>query len=355
MLTPKLFQKALLNWFNEHGRKHLPWQLTKTPYQVWVSEIMLQQTQVSTVIPYFTRFMQKFPDVSSLAKAHEDEVLHLWAGLGYYNRARYILKTSKIIADQYAGHFPSTQSELETLPGIGKSTAGAILALAFGQSAVILDGNVKRVLSRVHGITEPINEKEIEKKLWQLAAYYTPTERVADYTQAMMDLGATLCVPSKPRCDECFLTKHCIAYQNNMATLLPKKKRLAEKPSKRTTFLILKSQNTVYLYKRPQDGIWGGLWSLPELSGVPKKKTVKDFCHDKLQIWFDHYEELTSFRHTFTHFHLHIFPILLNVQVIAKNLNMQNLDATQQIWYNLQEPQPIGLPKPIKNIMSALL
>src|SRR5579862_6423950 len=195
------FQKSILTWFDQHGRKHLPWQKNKTPYRVWVSEIMLQQTQVSTVIPYFERFMLQFPDITQLANAHEDAVLHLWAGLGYYSRARLLHRAANKIVADYHGQFPNTLDELKKLPGIGPSTAGAILAIAFNQTATILDGNVKRVLARFHGITAPINEKKIEDQLWELAISYTPHHRVADYTQAIMDIGATLCTRSKPDCN----------------------------------------------------------------------------------------------------------------------------------------------------------
>ena len=241
-MTPHQFQTLLLNWFDHSGRKHLPWQQNKTPYRVWISEIMLQQTQVKTVIPYFERFMQQLPDIVSLANAHEDKVLHLWAGLGYYSRARNLHRAAKIIVETYQGNFPDTVFSLQQLPGIGQSTAGAIVAIAFNQKAAILDGNVKRVLARLHGISEPVNEKRTEKKLWELAEHYTPDKRAADYTQAMMDLGATLCTPSKPACTACPLIQHCVAHQLDIVDVLPKKKTTRELPIRSATFLIVKKR-----------------------------------------------------------------------------------------------------------------
>src|SRR3990167_8286209 len=202
-LTPKKFQQLLCQWFDTHGRKNLPWQKNKTPYRVWLSEIMLQQTQVSTAIPYFQRFLTRFPTIKSLANASEDEVLHLWTGLGYYSRARNLYHAAKLVVEKHHGKFPDQLEELEKLPGIGRSTAGAILSIAFEKKATILDGNVKRVLTRLYGITEWVGEKKIIEALWKLAEKYTPAFRCADYTQAIMDLGATLCIRGKPACEKC--------------------------------------------------------------------------------------------------------------------------------------------------------
>ena len=218
------FAKSILAWFDQHGRKHLPWQQNKTPYRVWISEIMLQQTQVGTVIPYYERFMRQFPDIASLANAAPDAVLHAWAGLGYYSRARNLHRAAKMVIEDYAGKFPDTLETLQSLPGIGRSTAGAILSIAYQQRATILDGNVKRVLARYLCVTEPVNEKAVENKLWDIATELTTNKRSADYTQAIMDLGATLCTRSKPDCGKCPLTAHCRAHAEGMASLLPIKK-----------------------------------------------------------------------------------------------------------------------------------
>lgn len=349
-MSPLQFQKTLLRWFDEYGRKHLPWQKNKTPYRVWVSEIMLQQTQVSTVIPYFERFMQRFPDLIALAEAHEDEVLHHWAGLGYYSRARNLQRAARMIATEYTGKFPDSLAELQQLPGIGPSTAAAILALAFNQTATILDGNVKRVLARLHGITEAINTKSGEKKLWELASHYTPTQRIADYTQAMMDLGATLCTRKKPQCTTCPLHKNCVANAQGIAELLPKKKAGRALPTRAATLLILQKDAQILLQKRPPQGIWGGLFSLPEIPGEPEKTLITTFCQRHFRIHVSEFEILKAFRHTFSHYHLTIHPVLITV----KKMPARIMEGNQQIWYNPNQYQAVGLPKPIQTIMRAL-
>jgi A/G-specific adenine glycosylase len=329
----------------------LPWQYPKTPYRVWVSEIMLQQTQVNTVIPYYTRFMQRFPDLHTLAHANEEEVLHLWAGLGYYTRARNLYCAAKMIEHTLQGIFPDTLTTLQQLPGIGLSTAGAILAIAFNQPAAILDGNVKRVLARFHGITESINNKHVENTLWKLAQRYTPKIRIADYTQAMMDLGATVCMRVEPQCKVCPLAQHCYARLHKMTALLPRKKITRETPTHTRTFIILKKDHHILLYKRPDKGIWGGLWSLPEISGEPEKEMIKDFCSQHFQFQVGRYQKLTSFKHRFSHYHLIISPVLIKL----KKKPAQAMAAIPQIWYNLHQPEKLGLPKPIQSIMSSLL
>ncbi len=349
-ITPHRFQALLFKWFDQHGRKQLPWQKNKTPYRVWVSEIMLQQTQVKTVIPYFERFMQQFPTIDALAAAPEDQVLHLWAGLGYYSRARNLHRTAKVIIEQLDGIFPDTLKELQQLPGIGLSTAGAIISIAHQKRATILDGNVKRVLARFYGITDPINEKKIENHLWQLAETLTPTKRTADYTQAIMDLGATLCTRSKPSCLQCPFVRHCVAHQQNIASLLPRKKVTKKIPVRRATFIILKKDHHIYLQKRPNNGIWGGLWSLPEMAGKPEKQAIVSFCQEQWQLSVKHYQTLPAFRHTFSHYHVDIFPILID----ADRLSTKTMTAASQIWYNLQHPNKIGLPKPVQSLLREL-
>lgn len=349
-----VFQQCILAWFDQHGRKHLPWQQNKTPYRVWVSEIMLQQTQVSTVIPYYDRFMQRFPELKDLADAPEDDVLHLWAGLGYYSRARNLHKAAKMVQTQFAGKFPDNVVDLQQLPGIGQSTAGAILSIAFNQPAPILDGNVKRVLARFHAITAPVNEKTTENELWDYATAYTPVERVADYTQAMMDLGATLCTRSKPACSRCPLQSHCVGYAQGIAELLPKKKATKEIPTRQATFLIIKQDQQVLLYKRPAIGIWGGLYSFPEMAGEPNKKTIREFCREQLQMEVNVYQTQPSFRHTFSHYHLDIFPVIIDQSTTKATKIRKIMEDNQQIWYNPANPESIGLPKPVQMILKGL-
>jgi A/G-specific adenine glycosylase len=349
-MTPQQFQKRLLIWFDRHGRKHLPWQQDKTPYRVWISETMLQQTQVNTVIPYFQHFIKQFPNILSLANAHEDAVLHCWAGLGYYKRARYLRNTARIIAEKYAGKFPNTLTQLVSLPGIGPSTAGAILAIAFNQQIPILDGNVKRVFARLYGLTEPVNQKSSETMLWQLALQHTPAKRVADYTQAIMDFGATLCTRSHPQCNLCPFATSCSAYQQDKVDILPKKAVTHSLPTREATFLLIKKDQQILLHKRPPTGIWSSLWSLPEIAGRPKKNVIHQFCQDNLHLTIAGYEKLEPFRHSFSHYHLNIFPVLIHSEKIPAKI----IESKQQIWYNLLNPNPIGLPKPIQSLLQAM-
>jgi A/G-specific adenine glycosylase len=351
MLTAKNFQKKVLKWFDLYGRKTLPWQHNKTPYRVWLSEIMLQQTQVSTVIPYFARFLRAFPTLQSLAAASEDAVLHLWTGLGYYSRARNLHRTAKILIDTEQGHFPADLDALQLLPGIGRSTAGAILSIAFQQSATILDGNVKRVLTRLYGITEWPGEKKVHDTLWRLAEKYTPLHRVADYTQAMMDIGATLCTRSKPRCGECPLQKYCVANSLDLTALLPKKKSARKLPIREVTLLVLqKNADFILLEKRPAVGIWGGLWSLPEVAGLLAEKDVQKICSKRFSYPIKNMQFGEKFRHTFSHFHLDILPVF--IAIASKQSKV--MEAGQQIWYNVQQPSKVGLPAPIKALLTRL-
>jgi A/G-specific adenine glycosylase len=351
-LSALQLQNLLLTWFDQHGRKHLPWQIDKTPYRVWLSEIMLQQTQVNTVVPYFARFMQRFPQLNLLAAASVDEVLHLWAGLGYYSRARNLHRAAQMVMQQFNGDFPATLAELQMLPGIGQSTAGAILAIAFQQPAAILDGNVKRVLSRLHAITTPVNDKNTERMLWQLANHYTPRVRVADYTQAMMDLGATLCTRSKPQCAICPFTAHCAAHYQGIAAQLPQKKAARVLPVRAAMFIIAKKGAHLLLQKRPPTGIWGGLWSFPEIASSLDKAAVYDFCRQQYGLTVKKYALLAPFRHTFSHYHLDISPVVVTV---AAPTAVKIMEQSAHIWYNPNEPEMIGLPKPTQLIMQTLL
>jgi A/G-specific adenine glycosylase len=325
----------VLNWYKKHGRKNLPWQHNTTPYSVWISEIMLQQTQVSTVIEYYLRFMSRFPTLTVLAKAKEDEVLHLWTGLGYYARARNIHRSAKMIVDNFAENFPDNLVDLQKLPGIGKSTAGAILSFGFNQRGVILDGNVRRVLCRYHAI-ESLNN---EDKLWEISDFYTPRKSSKEYTQAMMDLGSIVCTRTKPKCEICPLRKSCRAFLANEINRYPGKKPLKILPVKKTVFLILKDKTgKVLLEKRPSKGIWGGLWSFPEFK---EENDIKNKFKGKISTLISH----SPFRHTFTHFHLDILPI----EIILKGKPMMVNENSG--WIDLRKPHSMGLAAPVKKIL----
>lgn len=338
------FQQRLLEWFDQHGRKDLPWQHPVTPYRVWVSEIMLQQTQVVTVIPYFQRFMQHFPDVNTLAKAPLDNVLQHWAGLGYYARARNLHKAAQIIATQKA--FPDTVENLTALPGIGLSTAGAISSIAFNKSAPILDGNVRRVLTRFHSIDGWAGDSKINQELWRLSHFYTPSQRVADYTQAIMDLGATLCTRSKPRCQDCPLSDTCLAVKENKVSDLPTPKPKKTQPVKTTVFLILQNtQQQILLKKRPPTGIWGGLWSLPEFESI---KEAQAWCLQQNIIIYKQ-KQLASQRHTFSHYHLDYTPLLISMD---NPINIV-MEQTTALWYNSGQLETLALPAPVMRLLQA--
>jgi A/G-specific adenine glycosylase len=342
--SPESFADRLLVWFDEHGRKHLPWQQDISPYRVWVSEIMLQQTQVTTVIPYFEKFMARFPIVNALAEAEQDEVLHHWTGLGYYARARNLHKTAQIITEQYNAEFPDTQQELEALPGIGRSTAGAIRAIAHKQHASILDGNVKRVLARYEAIPGWPGKPAVANELWVIAESLTPANRTADYTQAIMDLGATLCVRSRPLCDLCPMTDDCKARANHAVDQYPGKKPTTIKPEKSTCMLIIENDaSEVLLKQRPQTGLWGGLWSFPECEEAELEETL-----DQLAAWGD-ITRLGQFRHTFTHFHLDITPVHVKLKKLQDHVSEKG-----SLWYSLKDPQSVGLTRPVTKIIESL-
>jgi A/G-specific adenine glycosylase len=273
------FHDRVLNWFGRFGRKDLPWQSEPSPYRVWVSEIMLQQTQVATVIPYFQRFMQSFAGIRELADTHQDEVLRHWAGLGYYARARNLHKAAQIVRDEFGGRLPADFEQLLALPGIGRSTAGAILALSGDQRFPILDGNVKRVLARFHAVEGWPGNGAVAAELWAYADSHTPTDRVAEYTQAMMDLGATVCTRSQPLCAACPLGDHCESKRHGSQALYPGKKNRRPRPLRQTCMLLAQVGDAIFLQKRPPAGIWGGLWSLPE---VEKPDAINDWCIQQL-------------------------------------------------------------------------
>lgn len=348
-VDPALFSQRVLAWFDQHGRHDLPWQQDATPYRVWVSEIMLQQTQVSTVIPYFQRFMDRFPTVEDLASADSDQVLHLWTGLGYYARARNLHKAAQVIVTEHGGQWPDSVSELEALPGIGRSTAGAIAALSMGVHAPILDGNVKRVLTRFFAIPGWPEQGKIKNQLWEIAERFTPRQRVGDYTQAMMDLGATLCTRSKPDCEACPLSEDCQAYRQQLTASIPGKKPRKALPVKATAMYILRDpENRVLLQKRPPQGIWGSLYSLPELAPDADIKTLA--LPDGVQTRQHEVQTLPPLRHSFSHYHLDIQPL----QLPASTRRDSIADSDRWLWYPLDHSLQVGLAAPVKKLLSDL-
>ena len=340
------FSDRLLEWFDAHGRKDLPWQQTKDTYRVWVSEIMLQQTQVQTVIPYFERFVQSFPTIAALAGAEMDNVLHHWSGLGYYARARNLHRAARVITTDHGGVFPTNIDDVMALPGIGQSTAGAILSLALDQRHAILDGNVKRVLTRHDAIHGWPGKTAVTKKLWELAESRTPPRRASAYTQAIMDLGATLCTRSSPACDRCPVIDDCKAFAANSVSDYPGRKPKKEKPLRHTTMLIARSHDGVYLERRPEAGIWGGLWSLPELGD----RSIEGWCRDKLNTAATATESWHLLRHSFSHYDLDIQPILVRVDSPLSTV----ADCDTTTWYRLDDPPPGGIAAPVKKLMDQL-
>ena len=346
------FAQAVLTWFEQYGRKHLPWQQQKTLYGVWLSEVMLQQTQVATVIPYFERFIQRFPTVQALADASIDEVLHLWTGLGYYARARNLHKAAQTIRDQYQGEFPTDFENVFALSGVGRSTAGAILSSVLDAPYPILDGNVKRVLSRYFAVEGWAGEKIVENQLWQLSASVTPNKRVADFNQAMMDLGAMICVRSKPKCTLCPLQKNCETDRLQAWADFPAKKTKKTLPERTSYFLVLKKGSKVLLEKRESKGIWGGLFAFPQFDSLTELK--RSVSAKNLQIS----QHLIAFRHTFSHFHLDIYPILVDIEQSILQEDQGNyypsVSSNKECWYDLQQPSEIGLATPVKRILDEL-
>lgn len=342
------FAKALLKWHTKHGRHDLPWKKPLDVYRVWVSEIMLQQTQVATVIPYFARFMASFPDLASLANAPLDKVFNHWAGLGYYARARNLHKAAIMVMQEFKGQFPQDVPTLATLPGIGLSTAGAILSQAYNIRAPILDGNVKRVLCRFHGIKAWPGEKAVHDKLWELTEYYTPKANAGDYTQATMDLGATCCTRSKPNCEQCPLKKHCVAFKNEEQNLCPGKKPRKKLPTKQLYMLCAQNHKGDFLLEqRPLKGIWAGLWSLPEFNN---ESDMQQWIQTHLGDHSSDLVSLSSISHTFTHYHLNIEPRRLKLK---KNPRLKNLSQGYG-WLNEKAITERGLPAPIQKLLQTL-
>ena len=340
------FSTRLIAWQKIHGRHDLPWQNTHDPYAIWVSEIMLQQTQVTAVIPYYQRFMQRFPDIASLAAAEQEEVLQHWSGLGYYSRARNLHSAAQVIVDEHGGQFPHDFEIMLSLPGIGRSTAAAVASFAFGQRQAILDGNVKRVLARYFLVEGRPGLPQVEKQLWALAQELLPQADIEAYTQGLMDLGATLCSRIKPKCSACPLMQTCRAYQQQRVNELPAPKLRKASPQKHTTMLILLKGNEVMLEKRPPSGIWGGLWSLPEIYTDESPEQVAELRYG---LQAECQPALKTLTHAFTHFRLHIQPQPMQVLRIKPQAREAGL-----IWLALEDAIGAALPTPVRNILLSI-
>lgn len=342
------FVRRLFAWSVAEGRTELPWQRDKTAYRVWVSEIMLQQTQVSTVIPYFERFMQRFPDVITLANAPQDAVLHLWTGLGYYARARNLHKAAAMIRDEFNGFFPDSIDDVLRLPGVGRSTAGAILSLALGQHHPILDGNVKRVLCRYYAIEGWPGKTQVTRALWRIAESLTPADDAGNFNQAMMDLGALVCTRTRPKCSQCPLAGDCAAHAAGEETAYPHRKVRTARPERSVQMIILRDPGgDVLLERRPPQGVWGGLLSFPEL---PLGADAESWCRELAVVSLGEAQQLEPRRHVFTHFSLEIHPLQVWLKNPARNL----MEAGRWVWYNPSEPQPGGMAAPVVKLLKEL-
>jgi A/G-specific adenine glycosylase len=360
-MQPAAFAERLLGWFDAHGRKSLPWQDNPSPYRVWVSEVMLQQTQVSTVIPYYGRFMERFPSAEALAAGPIDEVLHLWTGLGYYARARNLHRSAQIIVERHGGTFPRKLEDVTALPGIGRSTAGAILALSRGERHPILDGNAKRVLARVFGIGGDPTSPAVLEELWARADACTPADGAAAYTQAIMDLGATLCTRVRPACTVCPMNDACVAAREGRQAALPGVKQRRARKAREAVLLIAESgadaDLAVLLERRPSSGIWGGLWSPPEFES---ESEALEWCRRELGAPAST-EALAPIDHAFTHFDLRLNPLRVRCAggrraagSSASGGAWAVREGNDRLWYALEAPPKVGLPRPIHELFARM-
>jgi A/G-specific adenine glycosylase len=342
------FSADVIGWQKRHGRHALPWQNTRDPYRIWLSEIMLQQTQVAAVIPYYQRFLERFPDVAALAAAPAEEVMSHWSGLGYYSRARNLHRCAQRVCEEYGGVFPADPDKLAELPGIGRSTAAAISAFAHGTRAAILDGNVKRVFCRVFGIDGFPGAKPVEDALWRRAEALLPEHDMQAYTQGLMDLGATVCTRGRPACERCPLAHRCIARQTGRTAELPAKKPKRALPERQAAMLVIVDGDEVLLEQRPGSGIWGGLLSLPELPGDADEALLAHAARDAGEVAA--LQKLQPFSHTFTHFRLHVAPWLVRLR------SRRHLAAEgQRLWYPRERLDRAPLPAPVKKLLLGLL
>jgi A/G-specific adenine glycosylase len=342
---PELAQ-TLIAWQRKHGRRGLPWQGTRDPYRVWLSEVMLQQTQVETVIPYYVRFLERFPDVRTLAAATEEDVLRLWSGLGYYARARNLHRAARIVAAQLDGRFPDTAEDLARLPGLGRSSAAAIAAFAFRRREAILDGNVKRVFARCFGIDGYTGARAVEERLWRIAVRELPQREIARYTQALMDLGATVCVRAAPRCDACPLAPRCVARRERRTAELPSPRPRRPYPERVVTWLVLMHAGRVLLERRPAPGLWGGLWALPE-SGP---RGFAAFCRREFGCEARLARGLDPLEHQFTHFRLRATPVVIALRAAPAAA----AEAPGRLWLDLADVSGAAVPAPVRRLLEQL-
>ncbi len=346
-MTPSVaFSARLIEWQQQHGRHGLPWQHTRDPYRVWLSEIMLQQTQVTTVLAYYDRFLQRFPNVVALAAASQDEVLGLWSGLGYYSRARNLHRCAQAVVAEHGGQFPSTSVQLQSLPGIGRSTAAAVAAFCFGERVAILDGNVKRVLTRVLGFDGDLAEAAQERALWAQATALLPEQGIEPYTQGLMDLGATLCSARAPQCPLCPVRERCVAAATQTQGRFPVKTRKLKRGTREHVWLWLRWRDRVWLVQRPELGVWAGLWSLPEFD------TATDF-ERHCAGWPGHADTLTSFTHVLTHLDWTLHPVRWNLPTDLDESKVTAMVAAWPTgrWFTQDEALVAGLPAPLRKLL----
>lgn len=342
------FAERIIGWQLQFGRHDLPWQGKPDPYRIWLSEVMLQQTQVQTVIPYYLRFLEAFPEVGALAQAPIERVMQLWSGLGYYSRARNLHRCAQIVVNDYGGHFPTTAAELARLPGVGASTAAAIAALAFGERAAILDGNVKRVLARHFGIEGWPGERSVERMLWAVAQRELPGPGIQAYTQGLMDLGASLCARNRPQCERCPVHRTCAARAAGRQADFPGRRPARVIPERQTVMLVMVSGTQIMLERRPPAGIWGGLLSLPEAAPCARSELVSATEH-RYGVKVRNVRALAQMRHAFSHYRLLIEPLLLEVEPHA-----QAVAETLGLWVNLPEAVREALPAPVRTLLTEL-
>ncbi len=352
VLSP--FCARLVAWHAAHGRHDLPWQNTRDAYRIWLSEIMLQQTQVATVIPYYQRFLAAFPDIRALAEAPQDRVLEHWSGLGYYRRAHHLHAAAQAVVALHGGKFPRDAVSIATLPGVGRSTAAAIAAFAFGVRGAILDGNVKRVLARHRGIDGFPGESKVAARLWREAEALLPApgdgSAIKRYTQALMDVGATVCTRTKPRCGECPVAADCVARRDGRTAELPSPRPRKPLPQRATSVLVLERAGTILLEKRPGVGIWGGLWSLPELDvGADVASDVAAYCRTRFGARIELGDALPPIEHGLTHFRLTLHPRRVAVRMWPPRVESPGL-----LWLTREDALAAALPAPIRKLIRSL-
>lgn len=340
------FPTRIIDWQKRHGRHDLPWQNTRDPYRIWLSEIMLQQTQVATVIPYYARFLAAFPTLGDLARAREDAVLALWSGLGYYSRGRNLLRAAQMIIEQFDGEFPQTFGDILALPGVGQSTAAAIGAFAFGKRRAILDGNVKRVFARYFGVVGFPGDKKVEGKLWSVANEALPKTNIEAYTQGLMDLGATICLRSRPLCLACPVEDSCVAKREGRIHELPAPRPKKAIPKKLTTMLLIAHEGEVLLEKRPATGVWAGMWCFPELQNGA---SLRDTCRERYGLETKPLKPWDVLEHGFTHFKLSITP-----QPIVVQKKLSRAAEPGVVWLSVDDALNAAIPKPVRMLLSKL-